>query len=299
MATPKEVLRIGGREVSVSNPGKVYFPETGYTKLDLVKLLPGRRRRGAARRRRPADGAQAVRGRRRRRGVLPEARAGEPAGLDAHGRRSRFPSGRTADEIVIDDAAGLAWVVNLGCIDLNPHPVRADDLDHPDELRVDLDPVPGVAVVADPRGGAGDPRGARGGRAWSAGRRRRARAGSTSTSGSSRAGRTRRSAAPRSPWPATSSGGCRTRPPRSGGRRSATASSSTTTRTPRTGPWPRPTRSGRCPTPGSPRRSRGTRCRPSRPRRSRSRRCRHATRRSATRAPGSTRRSARSRRCWS
>ena len=55
-----------------------------------------------------------------------------------------FPSGRTADEIVIDDAAGLAWVNNLGCIDLNPHPVRADDLDHPDELRVDLDPVPGV-----------------------------------------------------------------------------------------------------------------------------------------------------------
>ena len=55
-----------------------------------------------------------------------------------------FPSGRTADEIVLDDAAGLAWVVNLGCIDLNPHPVRADDLDHPDELRVDLDPVPGV-----------------------------------------------------------------------------------------------------------------------------------------------------------
>ena len=55
-----------------------------------------------------------------------------------------FPSGRTADEIVLDEAAGLAWVANLGCIDLNPHPVRADDLDHPDELRVDLDPVPGV-----------------------------------------------------------------------------------------------------------------------------------------------------------
>jgi DNA ligase D-like protein (predicted polymerase) len=55
-----------------------------------------------------------------------------------------FPSGRTADEIVVDEAAGLAWIVNLGCIDLNPHPVRADDLDHPDELRVDLDPVPGI-----------------------------------------------------------------------------------------------------------------------------------------------------------
>ena len=56
----------------------------------------------------------------------------------------KFPSGRSAEEIVVDDAAGLAWVANLGCIDLNPHPVRADDLDHPDELRVDLDPVPGV-----------------------------------------------------------------------------------------------------------------------------------------------------------
>jgi DNA ligase D-like protein (predicted polymerase) len=55
-----------------------------------------------------------------------------------------FPSGRTAEEVVVDDAAGLAWIVNLGCIDLHPHPVRADDLDHPDELRVDLDPVPGV-----------------------------------------------------------------------------------------------------------------------------------------------------------
>jgi bifunctional non-homologous end joining protein LigD len=56
----------------------------------------------------------------------------------------RFPSGRTADEVVVSDEAGLAWVINLGCIDLNPHPVRASDLDHPDELRVDLDPVPGV-----------------------------------------------------------------------------------------------------------------------------------------------------------
>src|SRR5207253_9316953 len=55
-----------------------------------------------------------------------------------------FPSGRTADEVVVRDAAALAWVVNLGCVDLNPHPVRAEDLDHPDELRIDLDPVPGI-----------------------------------------------------------------------------------------------------------------------------------------------------------
>ena len=59
-----------------------------------------------------------------------------------------FPSGRTAEEVVLRDAASLAWVANLGCLDLNPHPVRAEDLDHPDELRVDLDPVPGSALVA-------------------------------------------------------------------------------------------------------------------------------------------------------
>ena len=57
-----------------------------------------------------------------------------------------FPSGRTAEEIVVDDAAGLAWIVNLGCIELHPHPVRAGDLEHPDELRVDLDPGPGVRL---------------------------------------------------------------------------------------------------------------------------------------------------------
>ena len=116
-----------------------------------------------------------------------------------------FPSGRTADEIVIDDAAGLAWVANLGCIDLNPHPVRAEDLDHPDELRVDLDPVPGVAVVADPRGRAGRARVARGGRARRLAQDVRLARASTSTSGSSRAGRSRRSAARRWPSPATSS----------------------------------------------------------------------------------------------
>ena len=55
----------------------------------------------------------------------------------------RFPSGRTAEEVVVDDAAGLAWIVNLGCIELHPHPVRSDALEHPDELRVDLDPGPG------------------------------------------------------------------------------------------------------------------------------------------------------------
>ena len=165
-----------------------------------------------------------------------------------------FPSGRTADEIVVDDAAGLAWVVNLGCIDLNPHPVRADDLDHPDELRVDLDPVPGVAwpqirevaLVArealEAVGLVGWPKtsGSRGIHINVRIERRWTYPGGAP--GGARAGPRRRAAR------------ARTSPPRSGGRRSATASSSTTTRTPRTGRSRRPTRSGRCPTPASRRR---------------------------------------------
>ncbi len=134
--------------------GRCTSRRRGHTKLDLVQLLPRRRRRGPPRRRWAADGPQAVRGRHRRAAVLPEAGARQPPRLDPD-RELTFPSGRTADEIVIEDAAGLAWVANLGCIDLNPHPVRADDLDHPDELRVDLDPVPGRRVAADPRRRAG------------------------------------------------------------------------------------------------------------------------------------------------
>ncbi len=143
MPTEKEVLRIDGREVTVTNPGKVYFPQTGHTKLDLVKYylaVADGALRGAGGRpmalKRFVDGAAGQPFFQKR---APDNRPGwiRTATLT-------FPSGRTADEIVIDDAAGLAWVVNLGCIDLNPHPVRAEDLDHPDELRVDLDPVPGV-----------------------------------------------------------------------------------------------------------------------------------------------------------
>jgi bifunctional non-homologous end joining protein LigD len=143
MPARKETLAIGGREVTISNPDKVYFPVPGHTKLDLIRYFVA-----------VADGALAgVRGR-------PMALKRFVDGIDAepffqkrapanHPDWMRtatltFPSGRTADEIVVDEAAGLAWVANLGCIDLNPHPVRAEDLDHPDELRVDLDPVPGV-----------------------------------------------------------------------------------------------------------------------------------------------------------
>ena len=142
MATPKEILRINGREVAITNPHKVFFPATGHTKLDLVRYYLA-----------VADGAlRGAGGRPMALKRFVDGAAGEPffqkRAPDNRPEWIRtaeltFPSGRTADEIVIDDAAGLAWVVNLGCIDLNPHPVRADDLDHPDELRVDLDPVPG------------------------------------------------------------------------------------------------------------------------------------------------------------
>ncbi len=143
MATRAEVLRINGRDVTVTNPDKVYFPRAGYTKLDLVRYYLA-----------VADGAvRGVAGRPMALKRFVNGAEGEPffqkRAPDKRPEWLRtvelsFPSGRTAEEIVVDDAAGLAWVANLGCIDLNPHPVRADDLDHPDELRVDLDPVPGV-----------------------------------------------------------------------------------------------------------------------------------------------------------
>jgi DNA ligase D-like protein (predicted polymerase) len=143
MPTRKEILEVAGREVTVTNPDKVFFPRTGHTKLDLVGYYLA-----------VAEGAlRGVHGR-------PMALKRFVNGVEgdfffqkrAPGSRPewietvelRFPSGRTAHEIVVRDAAQLVWVVNLGCIDLNPHPVRADDLEHPDELRIDLDPVPGI-----------------------------------------------------------------------------------------------------------------------------------------------------------
>src|SRR6202167_1509334 len=143
MAGSKQVIEVAGREVTISNPGKVYFPRTGHTKLDLVRYylaVADGALRGVAGRpmalKRFVNGAEAEPFFQKR---APDKR---PDWIET--AELRFPSGRTADEVVLRDAAGLAWVVNLGCIDLNPHPVRADDLDHPDELRVDLDPVPGV-----------------------------------------------------------------------------------------------------------------------------------------------------------
>jgi DNA ligase D-like protein (predicted polymerase) len=143
MPPRKELLQVAGREVTVSNPDKVYFPKAGHTKLDLVNYylavadgaLRGIRGRPMALKR-FVDGAEGE--------AFFQKRAPENRPEWIRTAELTFPSGRTADEIVVDDAAGLAWVVNLGCIDMNPHPVRAEDLDHPDELRVDLDPVPGV-----------------------------------------------------------------------------------------------------------------------------------------------------------
>ena len=143
MAEKKEILELAGHEVAVSNPGKVYFPRAGVTKLDMVRYylavapgaLGGVRDRPMALKR-FVNGAEAEPFFQKR---APDKRPEWVGTVEL-----AFPSGRTANEVVVTDEAVLAWVVNLGCIDLNPHPVRAADLDHPDELRVDLDPVPGV-----------------------------------------------------------------------------------------------------------------------------------------------------------
>jgi bifunctional non-homologous end joining protein LigD len=143
MATKFELLDVEGREVKVTNPDKVYWAEPGHTKLDLVRYylaVADGALRGAGGRpmalKRFVDGAAGEFFFQKR------APAKRPEWVDTISLS--FPSGRTAEEVVLRDAASLAWVANLGCLDLNPHPVRAEDVDHPDELRVDLDPVPGV-----------------------------------------------------------------------------------------------------------------------------------------------------------
>jgi DNA ligase D-like protein (predicted polymerase) len=138
-----ETVTVAGHAVAVSNPGKVLFPAAGYTKLDVVRYYLA-----------VADGAL------RAAGDRPNVLVRYPNGIDGEffyqkrAPRSRpawidvvalqFPSGRTAEEVVPRDAAALVWMANLACLELHPHPVRADDLDHPDELRIDLDPVPGI-----------------------------------------------------------------------------------------------------------------------------------------------------------
>jgi bifunctional non-homologous end joining protein LigD len=138
-----ELLLVAGREVAISNPSKILFPELKYTKLDLARYYLA-----------VAEGA--LRGAGGRPNMLvrfPNGIAGEffyqkrapasrPPWIEVVSLR--FPSGRSADEVVPRDAAALVWLANLTCLELHPHPVRAEDLEHPDELRVDLDPVPGV-----------------------------------------------------------------------------------------------------------------------------------------------------------
>jgi bifunctional non-homologous end joining protein LigD len=138
-----ELLSINGREVRITHPDKLYFTQARITKLDLVRYylavspgaLSGIRNRPIVLKR-FVNGAEAP--------AFYQKRAPELRPDWLRTVTLSFPSGRTAEEIVVDDAAGLAWVVNLGCIELHPHPVRSGDLDHPDELRIDLDPVPGV-----------------------------------------------------------------------------------------------------------------------------------------------------------
>jgi len=144
MATKRELLTIGGHEVAISNPDKVFFPALGVTKLDLVRYylaVADGALRGVARRplilKRYPDGVEAE--------PFYQKRAPVHRPPWVQTATFTFPSGRHAEEVVVDHPAQLAWVVNLGCVDLNPHAVRADDMDRPDELRIDLDPVPGIA----------------------------------------------------------------------------------------------------------------------------------------------------------
>src|SRR5215208_4405616 len=137
------VVTAAGREVPISNASKVLFPEAGITKLELVNYYLA-----------VAEGA--LRGAGGRPNVLvrypngigeeffyqKRAPASRPEWIEVVALK--FPSGRTAEEVVPRDAAALAWMANLACLELHPHPVRAEQLEHPDELRVDLDPVPGV-----------------------------------------------------------------------------------------------------------------------------------------------------------
>ena len=148
MATKKaddaELLDIDGHQVRVSHPGKLYFSQqVQLTKIELVRyflaVAPGALGGIADR---PIVLKRFVNGAHQE----PFYQKRAPADLPSFLRTATlsFPSGRTAEEVVVDNAPGLAWVVNLGCMELHPHPVRTDDLDHPDQLRVDLDPGPGV-----------------------------------------------------------------------------------------------------------------------------------------------------------
>jgi len=138
-----EILVVAGREVAISHPDKLLFPKPQHTKRDLVRYylaVSEGALRGAGGRPnmlvRYPDGIGGEHFYQKR------APQGRPTWIEVV--ELRFPSGRVAEEVVPRDAAALAWLANLGCLELHPHPVRAEDLEHPDELRIDLDPVPGV-----------------------------------------------------------------------------------------------------------------------------------------------------------
>ncbi len=144
MKSPTQTLELDGHEVVVTNPDKLYFPDAGITKLALVRYYLA-----------VAEGA--IRGVARRPMVLKrfvngiaaepffQKRVAEKRPPWIETATFHYPSGRSAEELVVNHRAQLVYAINLGCIDLNPHAVRVDDLDRPDELRIDLDPVPGVA----------------------------------------------------------------------------------------------------------------------------------------------------------
>src|SRR3954451_13089918 len=146
-ATPAVEIEVDGRDVRVTNPDKVFFPARGETKLDLVRYYM-------------AVGEGALRGVHQRPTVLkryPDGATGEPffqkrvpkgAPVWLDTVRVTFPSGRHADELCPTDVAHLVWAANLGCLDLNPWAVRREDVDRPDELRIDLDPQPGVPYAS-------------------------------------------------------------------------------------------------------------------------------------------------------
>lgn len=148
-----EVLVVSGHEVAISNTDKILFPKPKHTKLDLVRyyiaLAEGALRGASGRPNMLVRYPDGVDGEYFYQKRAPKSRPGWVEVVEL-----RFPSGRAAEEVVPRDAATLAWLANLGCLELHPHPVRAEDLEHPDELRFDLDPVPlrecGEAIVPSP-----------------------------------------------------------------------------------------------------------------------------------------------------
>ena len=254
MAGPM-TLEVDGRQVTVSHPDKVVFPGADgrdpVTKLELVDYyltVAGGALRGVADR--PMILKRFVKGIGEEAIFQKRAPEKRPDWIEI--AELRYASGTSAREAVIHEPAGLAWAVNLGCVDLNPHPVRAGDLDHPDELRIDLDPMPGVVweqileVATVVREVLED----HGLTPWP---KTSGSAAFTSTPASHRSGRSSRYAWPPRPWRVRWNGEHPISRPASGGRRNAKGCSSTSTRTPRTARSPRrircvppPTRGCRC-----------------------------------------------------